>query len=409
MDPPQYGYEYWKQYHGDCELVHVMWTDYCGILHEKLLPADTFGRMFRKHACNISDSDDLVPLTVSAASLTSLPDGESAAEETNPSYKTCDLIPDYSTIQPCIDSRRRATVFAKVEVGSGPLLDPREILKKVCKGIGSRKEPQIRASLEFQFVLRNLSDGKVKLPRGDSPAQDILQKLAAALRTHAYNATGLSIRSSDISTNGVVTIALVMSDNALDAVDNFYRVKRALQSIAGLEGLRPSFFYDSKDESDTLSSDRSPEMMCKNELRCRLHLAVASGPKACDFAAGIMEAEQDACINPSIYAFAKPNWLTYAHLWYRIPSAPKYEYIYWGIRNSKTAINFPEGCAIGRLEFGDIDCMANMYLVVATISILGTRKIDNPAKLKDISKGVLVPSANALTCPCLDHSVNNSI
>lgn len=409
MDPPQYGYEYWKHYHSDCELVHVMWTDYCGILHEKLLPADAFGRMYRKHAYDLSDSDDLVPLTVSAASLTSLPDGKSAAEETNPSYKTCDLIPDYNTIQPCIDSRRRATVFAKVEVDSGPLLDPREILKGVCKAIGPGKEQQIRASLEFQFVLRNLSDGKINLPRADGPAQDILQKLAAALRTHAYSATGLSIRSSDISTNGVVTIALVMSDHALDAVDNFYRVKRALQSIAGLEGLRPSFFYDSKDASGTLSSDRSPEMMCKNELRCRLHLAVASGPKACDFAVGIMEAEQDACIYPSIYAFAKPNWLTYPHLWNRRPSAPKYGYISWDIRNCKTAINFPEGCEIGRLEFGDIDCMANMYLVVATISILGTREIDDPAILKDIPKGVLVTSVNALTNPCLDHSVNSSL
>lgn len=166
MDPPEYGYEYWKHYHSDCELVHVMWTDYCGILHEKLLPADTFGRMFRKHAYNLSDPDDLFPLTVSAASLTSLPDGKSTAERTHPSYKTCNLIPDYSAIQPCIDTRRRATVFAKVEVGGGPLLDPREILKGVCKGIGPGKEQQIRASLEFQFVLRNPSDGKVNLPRG---------------------------------------------------------------------------------------------------------------------------------------------------------------------------------------------------------------------------------------------------
>lgn len=409
MDPPQYGYEYWKHYHSDCELVHVMWTDYCGILHEKLLPADTFGRMFRNHAYNLSDPDDLVPLTVSAASLTSLPDGKSAAEQTNPSHKTCNLIPDYNTIQPCIDSRRRATVFAKVEVGNEPLLDPREILKRVCKGIGSGKEQQIRASLEFQFVLRNLSDGKVNLPRGDGPAQDILQKLAAALRTHAYSATGLSVRSSDISTNGVVTIALVMSDHALDAVDNFYRVKRALKSIAGLEGLRPSFFYDSKDTAGTLSSDRSPELICNNELRCRLHLAVASGPKACDFALGIMDAEQDAYTNPSIFALAKPNWLTYKHLWNRRRSAPKYDFVTWGIRNSKTAVNFPEGCEIGRLEFGDIDCMANMYLVVAAILILGTREIDDPIILQDIPNGVLFTSANALTSPCPDHLVNSSL
>lgn len=407
MDPPQYGYEYWKHHHSDCELVHVIWTDYCGILHEKLLPADTFDRMFRKHAYNLSDSDDLVPLTVSAASLTSLPDGKSAAEETHPSHKTCNLIPDYSTIQPCIDTRRRATVFAKVEVGSGPLLDPREILKGVCNGIGSGKEHQIRASLEFQFVLRNLSDGKVNLPRGDGPAQDILQKLAAALRTHAYNATGLSIRSSDIAMDGVVTIALFMSDNALDAVDNFYRVRRALQSIAGLDGLRPSFFYDSQDASYTLASGTSPVVMCKNTLRCRLHLAVASGLQACDFAAGIMEAEK-AWTNPSIYAFAKPNWLTYAFQWNKVPTLPQErEHMAWGIRNSKTTINFPEGCEAGRLEFGDIDCMANMYLVVSAILILGTRQIDYPAKLRDILEGALFTSTNAFISLYPGHSVNS--
>lgn len=397
MDPPQYGYEYWKQYHGDCELVHVMWTDYCGMLHEKLLPADTFGRMFRKHAYDLADADDLVPLTVSAASLTSLPDGKSAMEKTHPSYKNCNLIPDYNTIQPCIDSRRRATVFAKVEVGNGPLLDPREILKGVCKGTSPGKTQQIRASLEFQFVLRNLSDGKVKLRREGSPAQDILQKLAAALRTNTCSANGLSIRSSDIAMDGVVTISLFMSDNALDAVDNFYIVKRALQSVAGLEGLRPSFFYDSKDASGTQPSGESPAMMCKNRLRCRLHLAVASGPQARDFAAGIMEAEWVESVNPSIYAFAKPIWLTYA---YRRPPrqsvSPKREYITWGIRNSKTTISFPEGREVGRLEFGDIDCTANMYLVVAATLTLGTRKTENPVKLEEIPQGVLNTSANAL-------------
>lgn len=398
MDPPQYGYEYWKHYHSDCELVHVMWTDYCGILHEKLLPADAFSRMFREHAYNLADPDDLAPLTVSAASLTSLPDGKSAAEETNPSYKTCNLIPDYSTVQPCIDTGRRATVFAQVEVGSGPLLDPREILKEVCKEIGPGKEQQIRASIEFQFVLRNLSVGKVKWPREGSPAQDMLQKLAAALRTHTYSSTGLSIRSSDIAMDGVVTIALFMSDDALNAVDNFYRVKRALQSIAGLEGLRPSFFYDSEDASGTLSSDTSPKVFCNNRLRCRLHLAVASGPQACDFAAGIMEAEPGSPINPSIYAFSKPSSLTYASQWNRIPPLPqKREHMTWGIQNAKTTINFPQGCEEGRLEFSDIDCMANMYLVVAAISILGTRKIDDPAILEDIPIGALNTPAKAFT------------
>lgn len=377
-----------------------MWTDYCGMLHEKLLSADTFGRMYRKHAYNLSEPDDLFPLTVSASTLTSLPDGKSAAEETHPSYKTCNLIPDYSTIQPCIDSRRRATVFAKVEVGSEPLLDPREILKGVCEGIGPGKKGQLRASLEFQFVLRNLSDGKINLPRGDGLAQEILQKLAAALRTHTYSATGLSIRSSDIAMDGVVTLALSMSDNALDAVDNFYRVKRVLQSIAGLEGLRTSFFYGSEHTSRSLSSGMSLGVMCKNKLRCRLHLAVASGQQACDFAVGIMEAELGTCVNPGIYAFAKPNWLTYAFSWDRNSPLPReHEYITWGIRNCKTTINFPEGCEIGRLEFGDIDCTANMYLVVAAISILGTREVDDPATLKDIPKGTLDTAANALIEP----------
>lgn len=128
-------------------------------------------------------------------------------------------------------------------------IDPREVLRDVCWLIGSRQERKIRASLEFQFVLRRLSNGKILLPKGDGPAEDIVQQLAQALRTHGHSATGLSIRCSDISMDGVVTIAFSMSDNVLDAVDNFYRVKRALQSIANLEGLRPSNFYPSEDVS----------------------------------------------------------------------------------------------------------------------------------------------------------------
>lgn len=49
-DPPEYGYEYWRHHHSDCELVHVIWTGCCGILHGKLMPADSFARMFRVHA-----------------------------------------------------------------------------------------------------------------------------------------------------------------------------------------------------------------------------------------------------------------------------------------------------------------------------------------------------------------------
>ena len=147
MDPPEYGYEYWKHYHSDCELVHVIWTDYCGMLNEKLVPADSFDRMWRKHAYNLPDSDDIIPLTVSAAALTSLPDGKSAAEEIYPSYKTFKLIPDYYTMQPCIDSRRRATVIARVEAGGDYEADPREILKNVCNRLGSSDEEKITASL----------------------------------------------------------------------------------------------------------------------------------------------------------------------------------------------------------------------------------------------------------------------
>lgn len=396
MDPPEYGYEYWKYYHSDCELVHVIWTDYCGILHEKLVPADSFGRMYRKHAYNIFDSDDLVPLTVSAAALTSLPDGKSAAEKIYPSYKTCDLTPDYETIQPCIDNRSRATVFAKVEAGDGPLADPREILKEVCEGLGSGKQRNIRASLEFQFVLRNLSDGRLYLPNSDGPAQDIVQKLARALHAHGHSDTGLSIRSSDITDDGVVTIALFMSDRVLEAVDNFYRVKRALRSIASSEGLRPSFFRASEGVSGAAFSGVPLDVMCRNELRCRLHLAHAS-KHARDFAAGIMEAEEETSANPSIYSFTKPNWLTYGQRrQYQGALSPEREWMTWGVRNSKTTINFPEGCEAGRLEFGDIDCMANMYLVGAAIMILGTRRIAHPLALENIPKGMLDSSTNAL-------------
>lgn len=397
MDPPEYGYEYWKHYHSDCELVHVIWTDYCGILHEKLVPADSFGRMYRKHAYKIFDFDDLLPLNVSGAALTSLPDGKSAAEKIYPSYNICDLTPDYNTIQPCIENRSRATVFAKVEVGDGPLADPREILKEVCEGLSSGKEQNIRASLEFQFVLRNLSNGKICLTNGDGPAQDIVQKLARALRTHGLSATGLAIRSCDVSKDGVVTIALFMSDNVLEAIDNFYRVKRTLQSIASLNSLRPSFFYASENVSGAAFSGTPMDIMCRNQLRIRLHLALNSGKYACDFAAGIMEAEEETSANPSIYSFAKPNWLTYGQRrQYRGDLSPEREWMTWGVRNSKTTINFPEGCEAGRLEFGDIDCMANMYLVSAAILILGTRRIANPVALEDIPQGMLVSSSNAL-------------
>lgn len=398
MDPPEYGYEYWRYYHSDCELVHVIWTDYCGILHEKLVPADSFGRMYRKHAYNIFDSDDLMPLTVSGAPLTSLPDGKSAAERIYPSYEVCNLTPDYDTIQPCIDNRSRATVFAKVEVGDGPLADPREILKEVCEGLGSGKERKIRASLEFQFVLRTLSDGNLYLPNGDGPAQDILQKLARALRTHGLSATGLSIRNSDVSRDGVITIALFMSDNLLEATDNFYRVKRTIQSIASSEGWRPSFFHASEGLSGAAFSGTPLNVMCKNQLRCRLHLAAhTSGKHARDFAAGIMEAEEETSANPSVYSFAKPNWLTYGQRrQYRGDLSPEREWMTWGVRNSKTTINFPEGCEAGRLEFGDIDCMANMYLVGAAIVTLGTRRIAHPVALEDIPHGMLASSTNAL-------------
>jgi len=271
-------------------------------------------------------------------------------------------------------------------------IDPREVLRDVCWLIGSRQERKIRASLEFQFVLRRLSNGKIRLPKGDGPAQDIAQQLAQALRTHGHSATGLSIRSNDISMDGVVAIALSMSDNVLDAMDNFYRVKRALQSIANLEGLRPSYFYPSEGVSGAQFSGTPFDVMCRNRLRCRLHLALASQWEARDFAATIMASDGGISTHPSIYAFCKPNWLTYGQRWlYRGDASPKREWMTWGICNSKTAINFPEGCDSQRLEFGDIDCMANMYLVVAAIANLGRKSIGVPTFLYDIPQGVLTP------------------
>lgn len=347
--------------------------------------------MYHKHAYNTSDSDDIVPLTVSAAAaLTSLPDGKSAAEHIYPSSRSCSLIPDYDTVCPCIDNRSRATVYAKVDVGDGPVADPREILKEVCAGLGSGSAEKIRASLEFQFVLRKLSDGKVHLPRGDGPAQDMVQKLARGLRTHGHSATGLSVRSTDISTDGVVTIALFMSDNLLEAVDNFYRIKRSLQSIASSEGLRASFFYASEDVSGAAFSGTPFDVMCRNRLRCRLHLALASGQRAREFAVGIMEGEDEMHTDPSIYAFAKPNWLTYAARWQfqgRLPQ--ERERMTWGVQHCKTTINFPEGCEVGRLEFGEIDCIANMYLVTAAIAILGRQRTEFRNVLENFYQGML--------------------
>lgn len=383
MDPPNYGYEYWKHYHSDCELVHVMWTDYCGILKEKFVPVETFDRMYCKHAYKLSNSDGIVPLTVSGATLTSLPDGNST-NESYPSCKIGNLIPDYDTLQPCIDDRRRATVFAKVDFGEGRQADAREILKATYEN-----DQKVSASLDFQFVLRGLSDDKIHLSKSDGPAQIIVQKLAQALRSHGYGAKGLSIRSIDFSRDGVVTIALSLSDNLLEAVDNFYRVKRALQSIASHEKFRPSFFYASENVSGAEFSGTSHDVMCRNRLHCRLHLSLTDGTQACDFAAGIMDTEE-GLEHQTIYAFSRPNWLTYAQrIEYQGDQSPESKWMTWGVRNSKTTINFPDGCESGRLEFGDIDCMANMYLVVAAIAFFGRQRIGSARTLENIPQGTL--------------------
>ncbi|KAK2597143.1 hypothetical protein N8I77_013009 [Diaporthe amygdali] len=387
MDPPSYGYEYWKHYHSDCELVHVIWTDYFGILHEKLISADTFNRMYRKDAYKLDNADNLSPLTVSLAALTTLPDGKSAANSYYKPYVTCDLVPDYATIQHCIDSRSRATVFAKVDTGGYPLADPREILKKVSKVPSTGKGQKIRAALEFQFVLRNLSDGKIYLAKGDGPAQNILQKLARGLRTHAHSTKGLSIISSDIANDGVVTVKLVMSDNVLEAVDNYYRTRRALQSLANLDGLRPSFFYASQDVPGAAFSGTPHDVMCKNKLHCRLRLSHASAAQAWKYAAAVMDVEAGISIGPSIYAFARPNWLTYAQRrQYDEDPSPKRQWMTWGIQNFNTAISLPENDEETWWEFGDVDCMANMYLVMAAISVLGSREVADPAALGDIAE-----------------------
>lgn len=400
MDPPRYGYEYWKDFHSDCELVHVMWTDYCGILNEKLVPADSFDMMWRTHAYDQSASDDFIPLTVSAAALTSLPDGKSAAEKIWPSYKTLNLLPDYDTIQPGIDSKTCAAVFGKVMTSNSEFdiqYDPREVLKGVCRKHGfDQGELKIKAALEFQFVLRKLSDGGLHLAKSDGPAQAIVLKLIQALRTHSYGGTGFSIRSSDISVDGVVTIALSMSDGTLEAVDKFYRVKRALESITRPGGLRASFFCPLEDVSTATFSGTPLDVMCGNKLRCRLHLALGPGWEATKFAASIMESDVGATSNPSIYAFCKPNWLTYRQRWqYQGDETPTLEWMACGIRNSKTTINLPNECESRRLEFGDIDCMANMYLVVALIAGLGKESLRVPSFLADVPQGI-TPSKSKL-------------
>lgn len=403
MDPPNYGYEYWKDYHSDCELVHVMWTDYCGILNEKLVPAEHFNKMYRKHAYKLSDCDDLTPLTVNGTALTNLPDGHPPGDPNRFPHKklwfnssrVCDLVPDYDSLQSCIDSRSRATVFAKVVKKPDDQVDPREILKEVCGELRATEEQNIRASLEFQFVLRGMSDDKLHLPKSDGPAQVIAQKLAQALKSHGHGSKGLSIQSIDISRGGVVTIALSMSDNLLEAVDNFYRVKRAIHSIASLENLRPSFFHAWKRVSGIEFSGTSYNVMCENKLHCRLHLALTNGTQACHFAAGIMDTEEGLKY-PSIHAFSKPNWLTYAQRGgYQGDQSPKSKWMTWGVGNSETTINFPKGCDSGRLEFGDIDCMANLYLVVAAIAILGRQRTGLPGILLNKAQGRLSPS-NAL-------------
>lgn len=391
MDRSKYGYEYWEQHHSDCELVHVIWTDYCGILHEKLVPADIFHRMYREDKKKSFDSSDLVPLTVGAAALITLPNGErpDKDQETCLLYGTQNLIPDYDTIQACIDSRSRATVFAELEEN-----DPRVVLRWILQRDASNNKPQISAAVEFQFVLRSLTDGATHLPKSNGAGQNILQELAGLLRNHSHKATGLAMHSSEISDDGVITILPVMSDDLLTAVDNYYRIKRALVSMAALRGYRPSFFCALEDVPGATYSGTPHDVMCENKLSCRLHL-ICPPSEATKFAAGLITTGGQRPSVTAVYAFTKPNFLTYAlRNEYEGPDLPEPRWMTWGIRNNETTINFPDGLDDQRLEFSDIDGMANMYLAAAAIAFLGQIGINRSFDLDHNLQGAYICSSD---------------
>lgn len=383
MDPPEYAYEYWRHYHSDCELVHVLWTDYCGMLHEKLVPADIFHIMYLEYKRQSSDLSDLAPLTVDAEVLITLPNGERPECREAVSFNgTTKLTPDYGTIQACIENKSRATVFASLDAK-----DPRVALKEELNSNDPYNDSCIGAAVEFQFVLRSLTNEAAHLAESNGLGQDILQELAKLLSGHNYKAAGLAIRCSEISDDGVITILPVMSDDLLTAVDNYYRIKKALVSITAPKGFRPSFFCALEDPPGVKYSGTPHDVMCENKLRCRLHMAF-SPSKVTKFAAGLLTVEPPSPSGAAIYAFAKPNFLTYeicgeyGRIYSSIP-----RWMTWGIKNNYTVLNFPDGLNGHRLEFSDIDCMANMYLVAAATASFGHNGIDRSLDLKHSIQG----------------------
>ncbi|KAL1864122.1 hypothetical protein Daus18300_007902 [Diaporthe australafricana] len=253
MDFPGQRYKQWRDSHPDCKLVHVIWTDLCGILHEQMVSAYSFHNMYLKDVEKLPDAAEYIPLTVSDSSVSTLPDGTRGDDRAFESYETCELVPDYDTVQSNIDDRTHATVFAHVGMPAPP--DPHQILKTIseCMDLNYGGKCDIAAALQFQFVLRNRDDNKIC----NDPTH-VGEKLVEVTSNHLYNATGLAISSCKILNDGVVTVQLEKSHDLLTAVDNFYRVKRVLRSIAAGKGLRLSFFYAAEDDPGAAHTAHSP-------------------------------------------------------------------------------------------------------------------------------------------------------
>ncbi|KAI3392536.1 hypothetical protein diail_5547 [Diaporthe ilicicola] len=355
-----------------------------GFVLTDMVAAHSFHNMFRKDVEILPDAAKSIPLTVGATSLTTLPDGTPVASHHYRSYVTAKLVPDYDTVQSGIDKRTHAAVFAHVDMPG--LADPRQVLKTTLERLEYGTEYEMRAALEFQFVLRYISDNEVCV----DPIW-VAEELVEVTSDHLYGDTGLATSSCKISSDGVVAVQLEMSEDLLAAVDNFYHIQRALKSIAARGRLRLSFFYATETDSSTTSlTHGSPhEAMCKNRLNSRFHFVHPSAEFAGQFAAGILEVDHEYPRDAGAYVFATPNWLTYDQgLGTDESSTSPDVFMTWGIRNSETSINFPDGCGGRRLEFGDVDSTANMYLVAAALSELGADGIDNSSKLEAVPQAI---------------------
>lgn len=354
--------------------------------------------MYRKDVEKLPDAAESIPLAVSAASLTTLPEGTPGGNQHYPPSMTFKLIPDYDTVQSNIDDKTHATVFAHVDTPDPA--DPRQILRKISEMLDLQygRKHEMAAALQFQFVLRHRDSNRIS----NDPSQAV-EKMV--VKSNQF--TGLAISNCKISNDGVVTVQLETSHDLLTAVDNFYRVKRTLDSIASRKRMRLSFFYAVEQDpgSAPMAHGIPPDAVCRSRLHFRFRFVQPSAELAYLFAVGLLECYRECSCTSSIYVFARPHWSSYVYnLGHKGHKGHKGRqsrdaFLIWGNRNSKASINFPDGIKGRCSEFSDIDGTANMYLVAAALSVLGRDGLINRAIPPIDFQGVFLIYINATSKP----------